>query len=179
MATEPISRGIGTNLVVPLLMAGAVVVVDQATKIAISRELSFRDQVTLVDGVLDLVYARNPGAAFSMLATAPAWFRGPFFVAVSVCAIVAIVIVVARSGAADRFLRIALGGILGGAVGNLVDRLLYGEVIDFIDVHWGVHHWPAFNVADSAISVSVVAIFLHSFFWGEELAKVADPGAEP
>ena len=153
---------------IPLLLATAILGLDQGTKLAIRRSMSLGDQVTVFEGLLNIVHARNPGAAFSFLATAPDWFREPFFIVVTVIAILTILIVMARSTPEEGVTRLALGGILGGAVGNLLDRLMHGEVIDFVDVYWHTHHWPAFNVADSAISLSVAAILAHTLLTGRE-----------
>ena len=142
--------------------AAAVVVLDQLTKRLLVASLGLHEFVTIVPGFLDIVHVRNPGAAFSAFAGAPEWFRGPFFLIVTIAAVVVLIRVAYRLEPADRFLRIALGAILGGALGNLVDRLVYGEVVDFIDVHWRELHWPAFNVADSSITVAVTAVIVHS-----------------
>lgn len=148
-----------------MLIVGLVVfVADQLTKLAVRRYLDLRGSIQVVDGFLNIVHARNPGAAFSFLAEAPAWFREPFFIGITLGAVGVLLYVISRLPAEDRVLRLALGGILGGALGNLFDRLVYGEVIDFIDVHWRSHHWPAFNVADSSITVAVVAVALQSLF---------------
>lgn len=164
----------------PLSVAGGILALDQATKLAINRYMPLGDQITVLDGFLNIVHARNPGAAFSFLATAPAWFRGPFFVGVSILAVIAILTVLARSEPDEWVTRISLGGILGGALGNLVDRIRLGEVIDFVDVYWRVHHWPAFNVADSAISLSVAAIFAHSLLsQGQPASTAAHSDAPP
>ncbi len=120
---------------------------------------------------MNIVHARNPGAAFSLLADAPAWFRGPFFVGITVLAIAVLFCAISRLPAEDRLTRVALGGVLGGAIGNLIDRLIYGEVTDFIDVHWRSHHWPAFNVADSSITIAVSAVILHSMFGRSEPSR--------
>lgn len=159
----------------PLALAAGILVVDQVTKVAITRHLRLGDRVVVIDGLFDIVHARNPGAAFSFLATAPDWFRGPFFIAVTLLAIVAIVSVAVRSAPEEHLMRMSLGGILGGALGNLVDRLVHGEVIDFLDVYWRTHHWPAFNVADSAISVSVAAIMVHSLFASSPETRAPGP----
>ena len=91
-------------------------------------------------------------------------------------AIAALLYVIARLPSEDRLMRFALGGVLGGAVGNLVDRILYGEVTDFIDVYWGSHHWPAFNVADSSITVAVVAVVLQALFFARsEASQLSKP----
>jgi signal peptidase II len=105
---------------------------------------------------------RNTGAAFGLLAAAPAGLRLPLFLAVTLVAGVALVAYLRRTPREQRWLVGALGGILGGAVGNLVCRVRYGEVIDFLDLHWGDLHWPMFNVADTAISVGVAIVLLHT-----------------
>jgi signal peptidase II len=90
--------------------------------------------------------------------------------------------VISRLPLEDRLTRAALGGVFGGAVGNLIDRLMYGEVTDFIDVHWRSHHWPAFNVADSAITIAVGAVVLNSLFFARSeanRARIKTSGAPP
>jgi len=146
----------------PLSIAAGIVIVDQATKLVIRERLAPYQTIPVIDGLLNIVHARNPGAAFSFLADAPTWFRAPFFLVVTTVAIVVLLYAISRLPRADRLMRVALGAVLGGALGNLIDRVLYGEVTDFIDVHWRGHHWPAFNVADSSISVAVVAVILQS-----------------
>ena len=155
----------------PIAVGLAVIVLDQVTKRVIRDRVHVRESISILDGFLNIVHARNPGAAFSFLADAPAWFRGPFFIAITVTAIGVLFYVISRLPAEDRLIRIALGGVLGGAVGNLIDRLIYGEVTDFIDVHWHSHHWPAFNVADSSITIAVSAVILHSLFARSESAR--------
>jgi signal peptidase II len=148
-----------------LAVGFGVFAADQLTKLVVKRTLDLHDSIRVLDGFLNIVHARNPGAAFSFLADAPAWFRGPFFIAITASAIGVLLYAITRLPAEDRLLRLALGGVLGGALGNLFDRLVYGEVIDFIDVHWKGHHWPAFNVADSSITVAVVAVILQSLIF--------------
>jgi signal peptidase II len=167
-------RGAGSRFATSLTVALVVFVADQGTKHFIRTHLDPRESIPLIDGLLRIVHARNPGAAFSFLADAPAWFRTPFFIFITMAAIGALLYVIARLPAEDRLMRLALGGVLGGALGNLVDRILYGEVTDFIDVYWGTHHWPAFNVADSSITLAVVAVVLHAL-----LGVPADRQASP
>jgi signal peptidase II len=157
----------------------AVLVADQLTKAAIVARLPLHDSITILPGFLDIVHVRNPGAAFSMFAAAPEWFRGPFFVIVTVAAVVVLLVVAARLEPHDRFLRVALGAILGGALGNLVDRLAYGEVVDFVDAHWHDLHWPAFNVADSSITLAVAAVVAHSVFFADRASRQGDRGRSP
>lgn len=159
----------------PLGVALAVFALDRATKLLVSSRLGLRDVVSVIDGFLNIVHVRNPGAAFSFLADAPAWIRDPFFVCVTFGAIIAVLYMVARLPEEDRLVRAALGGVMGGALGNLFDRLAHGAVVDFIDVYWRTHHWPAFNVADSSISVAVVTILLHTFRSERPDAPAAQP----
>jgi len=157
-------------------IALGVFVADQVTKHFIRTHLDPRESIPLIGGLLNVVHARNPGAAFSFLADAPAWFRAPFFIVVTVAAVGALLSVIARLPAEDRLMRLALGGVLGGALGNLVDRVRYGEVTDFVDVYWGTHHWPAFNVADSSITIAVAAVVLHALFANQPDGRASQPG---
>jgi signal peptidase II len=116
---------------------------------------------------LALTYVRNTGAAFGVLAAAPAGVRLPLFVVVTILATAALVSYLRQTPPDQRWRVAALGGILGGALGNLLDRVRYGEVIDFVDVHWGNLHWPAFNVADSVITVGVAIVILQTIRAGE------------
>jgi len=168
--------GLARRFVAPLVIGAIVFVVDQTTKLLIRKTVALHESIPVVDGLVDIVHARNPGAAFSFLAEAPAWFRGPFFVVISITAIVVLLYVIARLPLEDRLMRIALGGVLGGAVGNLLDRLMYGEVTDFVDLHWRGYHWPAFNVADSSITLAVTAVVVQALFVGhpEDAARERD-----
>jgi signal peptidase II len=143
-------------------VAVAILVLDQVTKVVVERSMLLHQTIPLLP-FFSLSYVRNTGAAFGVLGAAPAGIRLPLFVLVTLVAIGALVSFVRRTPVEERTLVAALGAILGGAVGNLVCRVRYGEVIDFLDVHWGTLHWPAFNVADSAITVGVAIVLLHSF----------------
>jgi len=129
-------------------LAAAIVAVDQLSKIAVERVFSYGD-VHPVTGFFNLVLTYNKGAAFSFLAGASGWQK-QFLTAVGILASLFILYLLARHGTQKLF-SLALALILGGAVGNLIDRIAYGHVIDFLDFHWRGWHWPAFNVADSAI----------------------------
>lgn len=129
-------------------VAAAVILVDQMTKITLERRFEFGDVVPVTD-FFNLVLTYNKGAAFSFLASASGW-QGGFLIAVAIAASVFILYLLARHGQ-QRLFALALAMILGGAVGNVIDRIAYGHVIDFLDLHWGGWHWPAFNLADSAI----------------------------
>jgi signal peptidase II len=142
------------------LVALAVVVSDQATKVLVDRFMELHESRPLVEGLVHLTYVRNHGAAFGILSDARLPFQAELFVAVSLAALLAIGLYAWRLPASSRLPQGALALIMGGALGNLIDRTRLGYVIDFVDVFWGPHHWPAFNVADSCISVGVALLIL-------------------
>ena len=146
-----------TPLWVWLAIAVVVVVLDQVTKTLVTRSFQLHD-VRTITPFFDLVRAHNTGAAFSFLAGASGWQRW-FFIGLGAVASVFIVWLLARHGD-QRLFCWALALILGGAVGNVLDRIQHGHVVDFIQVHWGGAYFPSFNVADSAISVGAVLLIL-------------------
>ena len=144
-----------------LLVAMLVVVVDQLTKAIVERTMTLYETIPLLP-IFSLTYVRNTGAAFGMLSGAPASLRLPLFLLVTVVAVWALVSYLRAAPSHRRILVWALGGILGGAVGNFICRIRYGEVVDFFHLHWGEWSWPMFNVADSAITVGVVVVLVES-----------------
>jgi signal peptidase II len=142
-----------------LLLAGGVVVLDQITKAAALARL-LPGLPTELTSWLSLTLVMNPGLAFGLLGDIPATWRWAV-AALSLAALVVLVRVALRVLPTDGWPgEVAVGLIFGGAVGNLIDRMRWGAVVDFVDVHWRDYHWPAFNVADSAISVGVVVLAL-------------------
>ena len=133
----------------------AIIVLDQWSKIVVDRSMALHQSIPIIDGFLNLTYVRNTGAAFGIFAGSAEIFRRPFLIAVSLIAIGFIFTMLKRLAEKARWLITALAFILGGAIGNLIDRVIYGEVIDFLDCFWGDYHWPAFNLADSFITVGV------------------------
>ncbi|MDO8299645.1 signal peptidase II, partial [Lacisediminimonas sp.] len=129
----------------------------QLTKIVVIQLLNYGDSRTIT-GFFNLVLAYNKGAAFSFLADQGGWQRW-FFTGIAVVAVVFIIHLLRRN-AGQRLFCTALALILGGAIGNLIDRVLYGHVIDFLDFHVGGWHWPAFNVADTAIVIGAALFIL-------------------
>jgi signal peptidase II len=126
---------------------------DQLTKVYIDRTMQLFDSIQIVDNFFHITYVRNRGAAFSFLSNA-SW-RLPFFIGVSLVASIAIIVAFQKLRDDQKLAQVSLAMIFSGAVGNLIDRVRLGEVIDFLDAHWYRHHWPAFNVADSLICVGV------------------------
>lgn len=154
-------------------VAALIVALDQATKLWIARSFALHETVPILPGFFDLTYVRNTGAAFSLLAGRSAAFRLPFFAVISVLAGAAIIGFVRQTPASRRTVLLGCAAVLGGAVGNLIDRLLYGDVIDFVLVHWREWYWPAFNVADSCITVGVIVLLLRALFVRDEADGVA------
>ncbi|MDB5922954.1 MAG: lspA [Betaproteobacteria bacterium] len=136
-------------------LAAAVLILDQLTKQAITHSLSLHEMVE-VTPFFNLVLVYNRGAAFSFLSDAAGWQR-ELFIGIALAASIWIAWLL-RKYAAQTMFCVALSLILGGAVGNVIDRLLYGAVVDFLDFHALGYHWPAFNVADSAISCGAVLL---------------------
>lgn len=140
------SAGVG-----PMWLASILVLVDQVTKIAAVKWLTYQQALPVLPG-LNLTLMHNPGAAFSFLADAGGWQRW-FFATLAVVVSVWLVFLIRASAPSARLYRLGLTLILGGAVGNLIDRLRLGYVIDFVELYYRTWSWPAFNVADSAITV--------------------------
>ncbi len=136
------------RLVPWVAVAALVVLIDQFTKNLVERTFDYGD-VKAVTGFFNLVLTYNKGAAFSFLASASGW-QAHFLTVVGIAASIFILYLLGRHGN-QRLFSLALALILGGAIGNVIDRIAYGHVIDFLDFHAGGWHWPAFNVADSAI----------------------------
>jgi len=138
-----------------------VIVLDQASKLAIDFNMQLYESIPLLP-FFNLTYVHNTGAAFSFLSGAGGWQRW-FFAGLAVAMSVALGIWLSRLQKHETLLAASLSLILGGAVGNLIDRLLYGHVIDFLDVYYGSWHFPAFNVADSAITLGAFLMFADTF----------------
>ncbi len=160
-------------------IAAVVLVLDQITKVMALRLLEPGRPVPVIDGFFSLTLVMNPGLAFGMLGQVPPGWR--WVVALlSMVALAVLLVLAARMVPAGGPLSVlALGLVFGGAVGNLIDRARFGAVVDFLDFYWRSYHWPAFNVADSGISVGVTLLALRMVFPGEPVsdARAADRGA--
>jgi len=157
-------------------VAGVVVALDQATKALVDRLMSLHESRTLIEGLLQLTYVRNRGAAFGLFSDASLPYQSLLLSVLGLAALLAIAVYAWRLPAGSRLPRTGLALIMGGALGNLLDRVRLGYVIDFVDAYWGPHHWPAFNAADSAISIGVSLLVLDILLNpGNEPAAVANP----
>ncbi len=153
---------------IPFLIAAVVVALDRFSKGLIKTHVSAYDSINVIPGLFNIVHSENPGIAFGMLANASGVWRDVLLIGFSTVVLVAISIVLLRpSSQRDTVLRTALAFILGGAFGNLYDRIVNGTVTDFIEVHAGQHYFPAFNVADSAITVGACLLLL-DMWWAKE-----------
>jgi len=144
----------------PFLMAAAIFILDRVTKIYIRANLHDFDSISVIPGWLRIVHTENSGAAFGMLADGAPLLRGIVLIGISVVVLFFVIAALLnRNGSYSGIaMRIGLGFILGGAIGNLYDRILLGTVTDFVEVYNGTWSFPAFNVADSAITVGAVIL---------------------
>lgn len=146
----------------------AVVAADQLTKVWIRDAIPLHQTVEVIPSFFNLTHVRNPGGAFNLLASSDESFRIPFFLVMTVVAVAALFYFLREIHPQQRVLLFAVAGVLGGAIGNFIDRAFLGQVTDFLDVYWGAYHWPSFNVADSFISVGVAILITHSLFFADE-----------
>jgi signal peptidase II len=144
-----------------LWLSVAVVALDQATKFLVTRFLGLYERVEVLP-VLDFTLLHNTGAAFSILAGASGWQRS-FFITLGSAVSVLLAVWLWRLPRGERLLPISLALIIGGAVGNVIDRVVLGYVVDFIHAHWGAAYFPAFNIADSAITIGAMLLMLDAF----------------
>ncbi len=152
-------KNYGFFFITLVLVAG----LDQFSKWYITSTMSLHASYPVIDGFFNITYIRNPGAAFGFLANAAPLLRTGFLIVVSTAAIVMVLYYLARNRSDGVLLTGALSLITGGAAGNLIDRIRFGNVVDFLDVYIGSYHWPAFNVADSAISIGAVLLVVEMF----------------
>jgi len=137
-----------------------IVALDQATKAIVRSTLPLHASVTIVPNLVDFTYVRNSGAAFGILNAADFPFKGALIAVIATAALVGVGLYAASLAHHQLAARVGLALIIGGAAGNLVDRLAFGSVVDFVDVYWRTYHFWAFNVADSAITLGVAVMIL-------------------
>lgn len=150
-----------------LIVSPILLILDQWTKLLVDSRFFLYESVPLIENFLALTYIRNKGAAFGILSDSA--IRVPFFITVSIVALIGILWYLRKIDVSLKLQHWALVLIFSGALGNLIDRIRLGEVIDFIDAHWYQYHWPAFNVADSAITIGVGLLLVD--LWQDEIRR--------
>ena len=155
------------EFILPLL----IVAVDQGTKAMVRASLPLHDSVTVIPGFFDITHALNSGAAFGILNGADFPFKTVIIAVIATAALIGVGVYAASLSHHQVIARVGLAMIIGGAAGNLIDRVLTGSVGDFVDVYWGTHHFWAFNIADSAISVGVTMLILDMLMTGPHVSK--------
>ena len=150
----------GISRRIEIWLPALVVVCDQLTKAIVRRTLPLHESVAVVPGFLDFTHVRNTGAAFGFLNAVDFPFKTVVIAVVATAALIGVALYAAGLAHQQMLARVGLALIIGGAAGNLIDRIIVGSVVDFVDVYWRSYHFWAFNVADSAISVGVAVMIL-------------------
>ena len=160
-ASTPVSAPRAYARPTEMMIIAVIVVVDQLTKEIVRRQLPLHGEpVQIIPGLLDLTHVQNTGAAFGLLNAADFPYKAAVMIGIAGLALVAIAAYAAQLGFHERLARLGLSLILGGAFGNLIDRAIFGHVVDFVDVYWGTAHFWAFNVADAAITTGAILVLL-------------------
>jgi len=153
------------NYLIVILITFLVFGLDQITKYLVCKLLPLHSQVEAIHGFLTIIHIRNAGVAFGLLKGFGSQYKVFSLMLISAITIFLLVFIITQIKKNDWIQMVSLSLVLGGAVGNLIDRFRFGEVIDFIDVHWkSVYHWPTFNFADSAITVGIIIIVIYELF---------------
>lgn len=147
----------------PVLLPLSIVAVDQATKFLVIQKLPLYEDVPLISGLLSLQHVRNSGAVFGFLSGTSIPGKPYVFAVMSAIALGALTYYARTIPREERLPRFALSLVIGGAIGNLIDRVRFGYVVDFVKMYWENHVWPNYNVADSAISIGLVLLVIDSF----------------
>ena len=141
-----------------VLLVAVTLVVDRWTKALIRNRFDLNESISVIDGFFNITYVRNTGVAFGIFSSISSPVKSVLLSLFTAFAAIVVIAYSVRSPVRNRLLQVALGLILGGALGNLYDRLAYGYVVDFLELYAGSYHWPSFNVADAAISTGVVLL---------------------
>jgi len=161
----------GRNYHLIVWPALAIVCLDQISKLIVANSLRLHESLTVIPGFFNLVHTRNRGMAFGLM-NKPGFDLAFYFLVFASCAAVIIITIwLFKLGRNERFLTLGLSLVLGGALGNLIDRLRLGEVIDFLDFYVGTYHWHTFNIADSAITVGTFVVAVMLFFRSKKAVK--------
>ena len=156
------------------VVAGGVIIFDQTTKYAVQHMMALYDYIELIPGFFSLTYIQNPGAAFGLFGKTTeilVWLnidRSTFLIGISLFALIVLFFMYARLTEKDILTHFSIGMIIGGAIGNLIDRVRLHWVIDFLDFQLRGHHWPTFNLADSAITIGAIILMFNILFFKKE-----------
>ena len=143
-----------------ILLVSGTLILDRMTKTWIQDQFALHESASVIDGFFNITYVQNTGVAFGIFSSIVSPVKSVLLSVFTAFAAILVVAYSVRSPARNRLLQVALALILGGALGNLYDRLAYGYVVDFLEFYIGTYHWPAFNIADSAITIGVVLLAL-------------------
>ena len=156
-----------------IIIAGLIVLCDRMTKWLVAQKIALSDSVDVIPGVFRLTHVQNQGAAFGLFAESPSEWKVAMLIMFSIAALAVVSALLWKNGNALNATAIALSLVFGGALGNLWDRVVSGKVIDFLDFYFGSHHWPAFNIADSAIVVGALLLLSEIFLAPQEEKAVS------
>lgn len=146
------------------VVAGGVIIIDQISKYAVRHIMALHDYIEVIPGLLNLTYIQNPGAAFGLFGETSDTLRLTLLIGVSLFALILLLLMYARVAEKVILIHVPIAMIIGGAIGNLLDRIRYNWVIDFLDFYWKEFHWPAFNLADSAITIGSMILMFNILF---------------
>ncbi len=146
------------------VISGLIIIFDQITKVLILKNLPLHRSITVIPGFFSITHIHNPGGAFGFMANQSSSVRNLLFLLLSSLAVCVIFYFYKNTPRTHPFLASGFALIFGGAIGNLIDRIRFGKVVDFLDFYIGTYHWPAFNVADSAITVGMIVFVFHLLF---------------
>ena len=159
-----------TKLFILALVGGSVLLLDQISKAYINHAFSLHESLPIIPDLFSIAYVRNKGAAFGLFAGQSSLFRALFFSGVSLLAVFFLALMIYQVPHDDKWQTTSFSLLLGGAMGNIADRVRMGEVVDFLDFYIGAYHWPAFNVADSAITIGVTLLMIKLYINKQNVA---------
>lgn len=151
------------------VVAGGIIIIDQTSKYAVQHIMALHDYINIIPGFFNLTYIQNPGAAFGLFGKTTDTLRSVLLIGISLVALLILFLMYAKVRERDLLLHTSIALIIGGAIGNLIDRIRLQWVIDFLDFYWDRYHWPAFNLADAAITIGTLVLMFHILFLRKEI----------
>lgn len=145
-------------------VAALVIIIDQISKYAVQHMLAMHDYIEIIPGFFNLTYVQNPGAAFGIFGETAGALRLIILIGISIFALAMLLFMYQKTEGRYTLTHLGIAMVIGGAVGNLIDRIRLSWVMDFLDFYWNGHHWPAFNIADAAITLGTVILMFNILF---------------